>query len=277
VFFGYYYKVELDRKYFGNAFYLIYIELKSTIKFSKRFHNSFIDYSIFLLKFFILINYMIAKEFISSLIPPLKWDDTGEKALGWMADFHVRHLPVVNDGNYMGVISEDDIFDFSNPEAAISEHPITKQHTSVDEYEHIYEIVKTAVRYQLSVIPVIDDTERLLGVITMETLLAHFAQSISLTEPGSILVLEVGRRNYSLAEIARLAEYEQATILSSSILSPPDSANLEVTLKFNTREISGLVATYERFNYRVKASYQESDYMDDLQERYDGLMNYLNV
>jgi CBS domain-containing protein len=251
VFFGYYYEVELDKKYFGNAFYLIYIELKSTIKFSKRFHNSFIDYSIFLLKFFILINYMIAKEFISSLIPPLKWDDTGEKALGWMADFHVRHLPVVNDGNYMGVISEDDIFDFSNPEAAISEHPITKQHTSVDEYEHIYEIVKTAVRYQLSVIPVIDDTERLLGVITMETLLAHFAQSISLTEPGSILVLEVGRRNYSLAEIARLAEYEQATILSSSILSPPDSANLEVTLKFNTREISGLVATYERFNYRV--------------------------
>ena len=53
--------------------------------------------------------------------------------------------------------------------------------------------------------------------------------------------------------------------------------NLEVTLKFNSREVSRLVATYEGFNYRVKASYQESDYMDDLQERYDGLMSYLNV
>jgi signal-transduction protein with cAMP-binding, CBS, and nucleotidyltransferase domain len=220
---------------------------------------------------------MIAKEFISSLVPPIKLSDTGEKALGWMADFHVRHLPVVSEGQYVGIISEDDIFDFSNPELTISEHPISQQHTSVNEYEHIYEIIKTAVQFQLSVIPVVDDGEHLLGVITMESLLAHFAQSTSLTEPGSILVLEVGRRNYSLAEIARLAEYEQATILSSSILSHPDSMNLEVTLKFNSREVSRLVATYERFNYRVKAAYQESDYAEDLQERYDGLMSYLNV
>lgn len=220
---------------------------------------------------------MIAKEFISSLVPPIKLSDTGEKALGWMADFHVRHLPVVSKGHFIGIISEDDILDFSNPEAMIEAHPISKQHASVNEYEHIYEIVKIAVQFQLSIIPVVDDTERLLGVITLESLLSHFAQSTALTEPGSILVLEVGRRNYSLAEIARLAEYEQATILSASILSHPDSMNLEVTLKFNSREISRLVATYERFNYRIKASYQESDYMDDLQERYDGLMNYLNV
>ena len=123
----------------------------------------------------------------------------------------------------------------------------------------------------------IDKNKSFLGVITLETLLAHFAQSTSLTEVGSILVLEIGRRNYSLAEIARLAEYEQATILSSAILSQPDSMNLEVTLKFNTREINGLVATYERFGYNVKASFQESDYLDDLQERYDALMSYLNV
>jgi acetoin utilization protein AcuB len=220
---------------------------------------------------------MIAREFISSLVPPIKLSDTGEKALGWMSDFHVRHLPVVSNGFYIGVISEDDILDFSNPEATIDEHPISKQHTSVNEYEHIYEIIKIAVQFQLSVIPVVDDNEHLLGVITLEALLSHFAQSTSLTEPGSILVLEISRRNYSLAEIARLAEYEQATILSSSILSRPDSMNLEVTLKFNSREISRLVATYERFNYQVKASYQESDYIDDLQERYDGLMNYLNV
>lgn len=220
---------------------------------------------------------MVAKQIMSSLIPPMKMTDTGEKALNWMLDFHVRHLPVVGEGRYVGLISEDDVLDYSNAEVAIAEHPITKQHTSVDEYEHIYEIVKTAVRFQLSIIPVIDENENLLGVITLEDLLTHFAKSASLAEPGSVLVLEVNRRNYSLSEIARLAEYEQATILSSNILSQADSLNLEVTLKFNTREVSRLVATYERFNYTIKASYQESDYMDDLKERYDSLMSYLNV
>lgn len=220
---------------------------------------------------------MVAKKFMSSLIPPLKLTDTGEKALNWMLDFHIRHLPVVDEGRYVGVISEDEILDFNNPDAPISEHPISKQNISVDEYEHIYEIVKMVVRFQLSVIPVIDDTQNLLGVITLDTLLTHFATSASLTEPGSILVLEVNRRNYSLSEIARLAEYEQATILNATITSPPNAINLEVTLKFNTREISRLVATYERFNYKIKASYQESDYAEDLKERYDSLMSYLNV
>ncbi|MGB1121529.1 MAG: CBS domain-containing protein [Saprospiraceae bacterium] len=214
---------------------------------------------------------------MSSLIPPIKMTDTGEKALNWMLDFHVRHLPVVDESRYIGLISEDEVLDYSKAEVAIAKHPIMQQHTSVDEYEHIYEIVKTAVRFQLSIVPVIDDNENLLGVITLEDLLTHFAKSASLAEPGSVLVLEVSRRNYSLAEIARLAEYEQATILSSHILSQANSINLEVTLKFNTREVSRLAATYERFNYSVKASYQESDYMEDLKERYDSLMSYLNV
>ena len=220
---------------------------------------------------------MVAKQIMSSLIPPIKMTDTGEKALNWMLDFHVRHLPVVDESRYIGLISEDEVLDYSKAEVAIAKHPIMRQHTSVDEYEHIYEIVKTAVRFQLSIVPVIDDNENLLGVITLEDLLTHFAKSASLAEPGSILVLEVSRRNYSLAEIARLAEYEQATILSSHILSQANSINLEVTLKFNTREVSRLAATYERFNYSVKASYQESDYMEDLKERYDSLMSYLNV
>jgi predicted transcriptional regulator len=220
---------------------------------------------------------MVAKQIMSSLIPPIKMTDTGEKALNWMLDFHVRHLPVVDESRYIGLISEDEVLDYSKAEVAIAKHPIMQQHTSVDEYEHIYEIVKTAVRFQLSIVPVIDDNENLLGVITLEDLLTHFAKSASLAEPGSVLVLEVSRRNYSLAEIARLAEYEQATILSSHILSQANSINLEVTLKFNTREVSRLAATYERFNYSVKASYQESDYMEDLKERYDSLMSYLNV
>lgn len=220
---------------------------------------------------------MIAKSFLSALIPSIKSSETGEKALIWMADFHVQHLPVVEDGRFLGVISEDDIYELSKPEATIAEHNYSNQNSFVNEYEHVYEIVKMAVRYQLTLVPVVDDNEIYLGAITQEALLSYFAQATSINEPGSILVLEVSERNYSLAEIARLAEYEQATILSSNVTSHPNSVSMEITLKFNTREVGRLVATYERFNYTVKASFQESDYMEDYQERYDSLMSYLNI
>jgi CBS domain-containing protein len=220
---------------------------------------------------------MIAKSFLSALIPAIKSSETAEKALIWMSDFHIKHLPVIEDGRFLGVISEDDIFEYNRVEATISEHSYSNQNSFVNEYEHIYEIVKIAVRHQLTVVPVVDDNEVYLGVITLEALLAYFAQATSINEPGSILVLEVSERNYSLAEIARLAEYEQAIILSANVTSHPNSVSMEITLKFNTRQVGRLVATYERFNYTVKASFQETGYMEDYKERYDSLMNYLNI
>lgn len=220
---------------------------------------------------------MVAKSFLSALIPPVESSELAEKALMWMADFHIQHLPVIENGRFLGLISEDDIYELSKPETTIAEHNYSNKNVFVHEYEHIYEIVKTAVRHQLTLVPVVDDNKIYLGAITLEALLAYFAESTSINEPGSILVLEVSERNYSLAEIARLAEYEQATILSSNVTSHPNSVSMEITLKFNTRDVGGLVATYERFNYTVKASFQEADYMEDYQERYDSLMNYLSI
>ncbi|HLU84878.1 MAG TPA: hypothetical protein VKZ45_05340, partial [Vicingaceae bacterium] len=59
--------------------------------------------------------------------------------------------------------------------------------------------------------------------------------------------------------------------------SHPDSTKLEVTLKINKNEITRILATFERFNYVVTASYNETDYQKDLQNRYDEFMRFLNT
>ena len=38
---------------------------------------------------------MIAIDLITDEIPPLMHSDTGEKALNWMEEFKVSHLPVI--------------------------------------------------------------------------------------------------------------------------------------------------------------------------------------
>ena len=48
---------------------------------------------------------MRAEELISEIIPPLKFSETGEKALNWMNEFRVSHLPVVAKNEYVGLIS----------------------------------------------------------------------------------------------------------------------------------------------------------------------------
>ena len=104
-----------------------------------------------------------------------------------------------------------------------------------------------------------------------------YAKSFSFSEPGSILVLEMENRDYSLAEISRIIEGEHIKILSTFLTKSPDSNVVYVTLKISSGDAQRAKATLERHDYFVKASFVEETYVEDLNEHYDALMHYLNV
>jgi signal-transduction protein with cAMP-binding, CBS, and nucleotidyltransferase domain len=219
---------------------------------------------------------MIAESLISTDIIPLQTSDRGETALEMMSEFYIRHLPIVNNQQLLGLISEDDVLNYDVHEA-IGSYSLSLIRPYAMISDHIYELMRLMAELRLTVIPVVDHDQNYQGVVSMEDLLQYFAQTASFTEPGSILILEVPRRDYSLAEIARLVESEQATILNVFITGHPESARITVTLKINLLEIGRIVATFERFEYVVNASFTESEYVDSLKERFDSLMSYLNV
>jgi hypothetical protein len=99
----------------------------------------------------------------------------------------------------------------------------------------------------------------------------------SIKEPGGILVLVMNIHDYSLTQIARLVEENNAKILSSYITSSQDSTEIEVTLKINTTDLDRIIQTFNRFDYVVKASFSKGILQEDLKRRYDELMNYLNI
>lgn len=220
---------------------------------------------------------MYAASLISYSVPPLKMTDTGVKAQLWMNDFHVRHLPVVKDGKLVGILSEDEVLNFMDAESTIEASQPELLHKFVSAQKHLYDIMKLVVNFNLTVIPVLNDSGEYMGLITVEDLIKKLADTGSITHPGGVLVLEMAPRDYSLSEIARIIELENATILSSFISSPFGTDNLELTLKLNKEDLKHIVATLERFEYNVKSSFYESDYIDSLQDRYDELMRYLNV
>ncbi len=219
---------------------------------------------------------MIAGKLISKTIVPLRTSDTGHEALAVMNDFYIRHLPIVNNKQLLGLISEDDILN-NIVEEPVGSYHLTINKPYVKESDHVFEVMRLVGEYQLSVIPVVDVENNYIGLITQDRLIQYFAKSASFTETGSIIVLEMGRQDYSLTEITRLVESENAVVLSSFVVTNPDSTRVEVSLKVNRQEIRDILATLERFNYTIKGSYQETNYYDDLRERFDSLMSYLNI
>lgn len=193
-----------------------------------------------------------------------------------MNDFYLRHLPIVLEGELKAVVSEDDVLE-ADALAAVETYRLPMQPPSVFPDDHVYDVMKYLVEYKLTMVPVTDREGRYLGLVTSEDLLKFFAETSTFRDPGSIVILEMGRHDYSLAEIARIVESEGSIILSSFINTFSESERIEVTVKINNQSIAATLATFERFNYNVKASFNEKQLQDTLRERYDSLMNYLNV
>jgi acetoin utilization protein AcuB len=219
---------------------------------------------------------MIAKNLIQTTIPPLKTTDSGDFALHQMSEFHIRHLPVVENEKLLGIIAEDDIFHF-NTEFEIGSYGMHLARPFVKENDHLYEVMQKMASFRLSIVPIMGENEDYLGCITLEDLLLAFAESTSVTEPGSIIVIEAMQHDYSFSEIGRIVESEGAIVLSSFTRMNNEDGLVEITLKVNTMEISRIIATLARFDYNIKGAFSESDYVEELQERYDSLMSYLSV
>ncbi len=220
---------------------------------------------------------MLASELITDLIPPLKTSDTLQKALNWMADFRVNHLPIVNQSQLLGVISEEDIIESSDPTQPVGAQQLTNQLCYIQTSQHIYDAIRMISEHQLTILPVLDDAKNYVGLISIHDIAKHFANLGALSNPGAIIVLELAIRDYSLAEIARIVESNNASILSSYVTSQPDSMRTQLTIKINTREITTIIADFERFKYTVKGFFDRSDEHDTARQNFDSLMKYLDI
>jgi acetoin utilization protein AcuB len=220
---------------------------------------------------------MLARELIKDVIPPLRTSDTGLKALSWMEEFRVSHLPIVNNIKFLGLISYEDILNLNAPSDPLGNHPLSLDRPFVYENQNIYDVVKLVSRHDLTLIPVLTKDEQYLGVISLPDIVSNFAAIESVQDPGGIIVLELNKNDYVLSEIAHIIETNDAKILSTFITSRQDSQKLELTLKINKIDLSRIIASFNRYNYIVKATYHESEHEADLQERFDSFMNYLNI
>ncbi len=221
---------------------------------------------------------MLAKELISDVVPVIRTSETGNKALSWMEIFRISHLPVVNNEDFLGLISDTDIYDLNLPDEPIGAHPLSLMRPYVFDNQHIYEVIDLVARLKLTVVPVLNQEKKYIGCITLHDLIAHFAEITAASEPGGIIILEMNVHDYSLSEIAQIVEGNIIKILSLYVSGHKDSTKIDITLKLNTTNLSGVIQAFERYNYSIKASFLENKQLDYFyQERFDSFMNYLDI
>lgn len=225
------------------------------------------------------MNAILAEDLLNHMIPPLKVTDSTEKAARWLEEFHVGQLPVLDERRYRGLITEADLFDEEAQDRLLGSLALSYADVHVQRDQHFYNIIELAVQNKVQLVPVLDEQHEYLGVVTVSDTLAAFGKVPVATSQQGIIVLAMEERDYSLTQISRYVEENNAKIISSHVAQDEhDPYRIRLTLKLNTPNITRIIATLERFGYSITAQFSGTEEVgEDEQERYNALLRYLSI
>lgn len=220
---------------------------------------------------------MLTIELINNNIPRLQLQDTVGKALQLIEDYRVTHLPVISEDKFLGLISEEDLLDAEEKKMPIELMQDTFLVAAVKDNEHFLNAVNCSNQYDTTIVPVTNADNDLVGVITERDLLKALGNFAGTNEIGGIIVLEMERSQFAISEISRIVESNDATILHLNTTVHADTGLLTVSLHINKKEISAIVATFERYDYDVLYYFGNEQFENEIHSNYRHLMNYLDI
>ncbi len=220
---------------------------------------------------------MLNKEIISITIPFLQLSDSVARARELMVDFHLAHLPVIEDDKLVGLVSEDNLLNSPDSDMLLSGIQPSFSKIAAQANAYFIEAVQLVNEFHLTVIPVVDKDLEYIGAISATDLLKQTGKMIGANDPGGIIVLELDKVSFSFSEISKLVETNDALITQLNTYSDNQSSTFYVTLKINKLEISDIIATFQRYEYKIKYYFGEELYENELRSNYDHLMNYLSI
>jgi predicted transcriptional regulator len=220
---------------------------------------------------------MTTLQLADNIFPLLKLKDSVEMTLQLMNDHKTSHLPVVSEGKFLGLINEEDLADEVNKNTTLDVYQTYFITAAVNEKFNFLKAASVYNLYHTNVIPVINESNELLGTISSRALITEMGNFCGSSEFGAVVVLEIPRARFAISEINSVIESDGATILHLNVTPHPVPDLMEVTIQINKKEIATIIATFERYDYSVSYYSGEELFENELSVNYNNLMNYLDI
>ena len=220
---------------------------------------------------------MKAIELIQNDIPPVRTNETIEKAMNWMDEFKLNHIPVVNESEYVGLLSDNMIYDYNQIKDPISNINFLGKKQSVLENAHFFQVMSLISNFNLSVVPVCDEQRNYKGSISSKKLINVFSKQSGFNSSGAVITLLVNDIDYQLSQIAQIIESNDAKILSLYSENLEVNNQLKLTIKISGGKLGAVLQTFSRYDYTVQDVFSDDEINNQSKQRYDHLMKYLNV
>ncbi len=189
--------------------------------------------------------------------------------------FTYSHLPVEQEGIYMGSISENDARSF-DPNETLGHYQYALEGFFVREDDTWLDALHTFAKNQTNILPVLDEHNSYIGTIELTDIMNLFTETPFLNSPGGILILEKGYKDFSFSEISQIVESNGAHVLGAFV-TKIDQDVAQVTIKIGPTSLNAILQSFRRYGYRVVSTHQEDTFSSNLRDRSKYLDKYLNI
>ncbi len=203
---------------------------------------------------------MLVEEVMRKKVIAVKPDQSVLEAMHLIKANRIRHLPVIQEGKLVGIVSDRDLRDVS-PSVLLKEHSSVIQNTKIQKIMkrdviaiHPLDYLEDAARlmydHKIGCLPVICGSE-LVGIITETDLLRALIELTGSTTPGSTLEIRVPERYGSLAEITKIIKNNKVSI-SSCFIRPDRSPQYRlIVMRLKTIDPAKIISEIQEAGYQV--------------------------
>ncbi|QCX37481.1 CBS domain-containing protein [Aureibaculum algae] len=219
---------------------------------------------------------MITSDYISKDVRALQTSDKISKAKGLFNLLTFTHLPVIEHGNFMGLIAENDVQTITDDDQLLSEYSYLFQSFFARKNTNWFELLKVFALNEATIIPVVTEKLKYLGYYELADILHIFNSTPFLNQSGAVMVVSKGVSEYSFSEISQIVESNNAKLLGAFI-SNINKETAEITIKISDHDLNNTIQSFRRYNYTILNSFHVDEYLNTLKERSDYLQKYLDI
>ena len=198
-----------------------------------------------------------------------------KKVIRFFKDHTYSHIAVAEKGRYLGVLNENDLETFEEGKK-IEDYRYNLETFFVRKDTNWLDVLEMFARNEANLLPVLGENEDVLGYYSVTDVVSVFIDTPFFTEPGGIIIVEKGIRDYSFSEIAQIVESNNTRFIGGFITDIRNDV-VQVTIKIGASNLNEIQQTFRRYNYNILFGTDDDQFLEDLKQRSDYLEKYLNV
>ena len=182
---------------------------------------------------------------------------TIQEAISLMKKHSIRHLPVIEEGRLVGLVTEGDmrqVFVASLIEELSIDDVMIKDPITVKVDAEIDDAARVIHYNKIGGLPVVDEDQGLLGIITVADIMAAFIELMGVLKSSSRIDIVLGQDPEAFEEVSRIISSNGGKIISVGMLPQSDRKKNIYFFRLEKHRIGKIVDALGEAGYRVTAS-----------------------